>query len=204
VSTRTAPTVANSPTRCPFCHDQVDVEARWVACRACLARHHPECWGEAGACAGCGVATCLAEDEPWERDENLTRTALLERLESPRPVSPGPDALDYALALASAGLAPALLAETRLIAHAREGLAGQALTGAESKPGDLKVQAPGHLHRTLAGALVRRRRTGIAFALCAALATLGAAFTASAYDGDPLGAGLLLVGILGWVVILFA
>lgn len=39
--------------RCPFCHDEVEVE-RAVVCQACLARHHDGCWDEGGRCSSCG------------------------------------------------------------------------------------------------------------------------------------------------------
>ncbi|MCO5166541.1 MAG: hypothetical protein M9894_09270 [Planctomycetes bacterium] len=46
---------ATSPVRCPFCHDEVAVEAAgWVACTGCLARHHAACWREGGRCGACG------------------------------------------------------------------------------------------------------------------------------------------------------
>ena len=42
------------PFRCPFCHDDVDATREvWIACGACLARHHSECWFEANACSSC-------------------------------------------------------------------------------------------------------------------------------------------------------
>lgn len=41
--------------RCPFCHEQVEVDGdHWVSCRSCQARHHGPCWAEAGRCAACG------------------------------------------------------------------------------------------------------------------------------------------------------
>jgi hypothetical protein len=47
---------AREPTlfRCPFCHDDVNPASEiWIACGACLARHHSECWSEANACSSC-------------------------------------------------------------------------------------------------------------------------------------------------------
>src|SRR5947209_6042592 len=45
---------AASPVRCPYCHEDVRPDSRdWVACRACLARHHQGCWNESNACASC-------------------------------------------------------------------------------------------------------------------------------------------------------
>lgn len=41
--------------RCPFCHEDVAVEDdHWVSCRSCQARHHADCWAEAGRCGACG------------------------------------------------------------------------------------------------------------------------------------------------------
>jgi len=46
--------VGASPVRCPFCHDGIDVAGEaWVACAGCVARHHAECWDEAGRCGVC-------------------------------------------------------------------------------------------------------------------------------------------------------
>jgi hypothetical protein len=50
----------NAPTRCPYCHDAVDRAAdAWVACEACLARHHAACWSETGACGACHETACV-------------------------------------------------------------------------------------------------------------------------------------------------
>lgn len=47
--------LSGGPGRCPYCHDEVErTKERWVACEACLARHHAACWSENGCCAGCG------------------------------------------------------------------------------------------------------------------------------------------------------
>ena len=53
--------VAVAAARCPYCHDEVALEApTWVACAGCLARHHGGCWSEAGRCASCGATESLA------------------------------------------------------------------------------------------------------------------------------------------------
>ena len=53
--------VPSSLVRCPYCHTGVDLEREtWVACAACLARHHAACWGEGGACGTCGERRPLA------------------------------------------------------------------------------------------------------------------------------------------------
>lgn len=58
--TRSRKGVVSGLGRCPFCHDDVHVEAgAWVACQQCLARHHTGCWAEGGRCAACGAARAL-------------------------------------------------------------------------------------------------------------------------------------------------
>ncbi len=53
--------IGGGAARCPYCHDEVALEApTWVACAGCLARHHGGCWREAGRCASCGGAESLA------------------------------------------------------------------------------------------------------------------------------------------------
>lgn len=52
-------------SRCPFCHDAVKPDgSAWVACAACLARHHAACWDEAGRCGACGHAARLTAEAP--------------------------------------------------------------------------------------------------------------------------------------------
>jgi F-box protein 11 len=52
--------VGRSPTRCPYCHDDVKpAESGWVVCRDCLARHHKECWEDSARCSSCGQTTYL-------------------------------------------------------------------------------------------------------------------------------------------------
>jgi len=51
--------VDGSPTRCPYCKDQLaDVKAI-VACAACGARHHAACHAENRRCATCGATDVL-------------------------------------------------------------------------------------------------------------------------------------------------
>ncbi len=48
--------VAQSAVRCPWCHADIAVSADdWVACRACMARHHAGCWDGYARCASCGA-----------------------------------------------------------------------------------------------------------------------------------------------------
>lgn len=51
-------------TRCPYCHDAFDDYGR--VCAVCLARHHDDCWVEAGRCASCSgeLALALRREDP--------------------------------------------------------------------------------------------------------------------------------------------
>lgn len=55
--------VAASQTRCPFCHDQVQIEERHQVCATCLARHHNDCWTDHGSCSTCGYRSSLIPSE---------------------------------------------------------------------------------------------------------------------------------------------
>lgn len=50
-----------SPTRCPFCRDELDAKATddLVACAACGARHHAGCHRAHGRCATCDATDVL-------------------------------------------------------------------------------------------------------------------------------------------------
>ncbi len=66
--------------RCPFCHDDLNVEEEvWIACSGCLARHHEACWTEGGACGSCGGAERLA---PAHEGAVRLRAAASPRAES--------------------------------------------------------------------------------------------------------------------------
>lgn len=65
----------SSPTRCPYCHEGVAVEAEaWVACERCLARHHRACWDEGQRCAACSATVPLARDRPVDPVQALERS----------------------------------------------------------------------------------------------------------------------------------
>lgn len=82
--------------RCPFCHDSIDVRAlRWVACAACLARHHDVCWAEAPRCASCGGQALV--HAPGRDEARLLATR--------RPAWRGPGLLALTLLGLVAGLA---------------------------------------------------------------------------------------------------
>jgi hypothetical protein len=56
--------VARSPTRCPYCHDDCAPEGA-VVCEGCLSRHHAGCWREGGDhCASCQGTRALRGSEP--------------------------------------------------------------------------------------------------------------------------------------------
>lgn len=78
--------VEQSPTRCPYCHDSIELDGgAWIACGDCLARHHTECQVEHGACASCGSVKKLvseavgasAEEMPKSSPGRLAGTILL-------------------------------------------------------------------------------------------------------------------------------
>jgi hypothetical protein len=54
--------------RCPYCHDSLSAEAA-VACTACLAPHHEDCWDETGRCANCGAGERYAHVERTVADK---------------------------------------------------------------------------------------------------------------------------------------
>lgn len=65
--------------RCPFCRDEIQVEAiGWTCCTLCLSRHHSDCWREHGCCASCGG------------DRNLTFVTVREDLRRRRRPAPAP------------------------------------------------------------------------------------------------------------------
>ena len=61
VTERTQVRFEHSPSRCPYCHDDCASDAEVVACRACVAKHHAECWEEMSRCGACGEARALRE-----------------------------------------------------------------------------------------------------------------------------------------------
>ncbi|MBI3726524.1 hypothetical protein HY251_21580 [bacterium] len=78
-----------SPTRCPYCHESIDVEGEaWVACASCLARHHKECWFGHGRCATCQAARALKRME-----------SVQERAPSLLSAAPGAPRIDRAVRL---------------------------------------------------------------------------------------------------------
>jgi hypothetical protein len=57
--------VERSPTRCPYCHENVDAQGEsWIVCASCLARHHAACWRDHGRCAACDARAALETPAP--------------------------------------------------------------------------------------------------------------------------------------------
>ena len=52
----------NSPSRCPYCHDSLTDPLDLIACAACGARHHKECYNEHSSCASCGAQDRLVPE----------------------------------------------------------------------------------------------------------------------------------------------
>lgn len=66
--------VHRSPTRCPFCHDAIALDADpWVVCESCLSRHHSDCWQIHKQCASCHETGYL-QPEGFEGRIALGRT----------------------------------------------------------------------------------------------------------------------------------
>lgn len=51
--------VERSPSRCPYCRDELDKTKELVACAACGVRHHAACHTAHGACVSCGATELL-------------------------------------------------------------------------------------------------------------------------------------------------
>lgn len=54
-----------SRERCPYCHEDVAPDQPKVACDACMAWHHSECWAEYGACAACAASQVAGRPCTW-------------------------------------------------------------------------------------------------------------------------------------------
>lgn len=52
--------------RCPFCHVGVSPNQPKIACDACMAWHHAECWKEYGACAACAASEVAGAPCNWK------------------------------------------------------------------------------------------------------------------------------------------
>lgn len=61
--------------RCPYCHDEVSRESA-VVCQSCLARHHVDCWDEAGRCSSCGALERLEPKGRPRLTKELARQTL--------------------------------------------------------------------------------------------------------------------------------
>jgi hypothetical protein len=66
-----------SPTRCPFCRDDLLPGKELVACAACGARHHATCHRDHGRCASCGSAEALVpRARPRRREQPLAGSKI--------------------------------------------------------------------------------------------------------------------------------
>lgn len=51
--------------RCPFCHEDIAPASEQLACNACRAWHHQDCWREGAGCSACRAgATGLEQPDP--------------------------------------------------------------------------------------------------------------------------------------------
>jgi hypothetical protein len=82
--TRADVRVQGSPSRCPWCRDDLTELREVVACAGCGARHHDECHREHGRCASCGGTARLVFEgappapvtrPPAPADQKLTHAA---------------------------------------------------------------------------------------------------------------------------------
>ena len=78
--------IDRSPTRCPYCHENVRLaEDAWVVCAECLARHHKECWQDALRCSACGQTGCLEPASMTQFRAPARPAAITERLSRSLP-----------------------------------------------------------------------------------------------------------------------
>ncbi|MBI3724284.1 hypothetical protein HY251_10085 [bacterium] len=75
-------------TRCPYCHESIALEREpWLACEACLARHHDACWKEGSRCSACGSSRSLSR--PGEESRDAWRLRMEKRLSLPHAILGG-------------------------------------------------------------------------------------------------------------------
>jgi hypothetical protein len=180
---------AQSPLRCPYCHEGLSplVDA-WVACKACLGRHHSGCWEEGGRCSACGGSEHLLGERPAEAADPVRAEAGRERVFRILDLDEqgdDSDLLGFVWSLATLGLVPILEAEGRLNDHVREHRGAQDTL---RLPGGSHLEARVRRYRTEAfdrierGARRRSALTAMALAMCLAAV---------------LSAGILAVGGVG-------
>jgi hypothetical protein len=109
--------------RCPYCHETVAVEADWLACRQCLARHHTACWHESARCAACqgeqalipGSSRTLEGPDPVLETRRETSRATLDWARRDERVA------NFLLGLATLGVHSFIDAASAFARHASEG-----------------------------------------------------------------------------------
>lgn len=136
-STQDRVRLERSPTRCPYCHEDVLAEAaEWVACAGCLGRHHAGCWADGGKCAACGHAeplrpqvtatvttttsTTTAAPAAVGTPVAPTNNDLLGVLDAHERAEAGPGPADWVLSPLTLFLHAPLAAEARLKRHVAE------------------------------------------------------------------------------------
>ncbi len=97
--------IDQAPSRCPFCHGAFESVRDLVACAACGARHHAECYAQNKKCASCGSSDVLVPPlraavapGPEPTGATTTRDAPRSVLDAPA-LTPGELLLVFALAL---------------------------------------------------------------------------------------------------------
>jgi hypothetical protein len=119
----------NSPTRCPYCHENIQLEQdSWLACEACLGRHHESCWAETSCCSSCQGTSALkgtdihkaGQEFPVEAQappaSSQSRSQLYQMLDA-NEHSMFSGTMGYVLSPLTLCLYPALNAEARFRKH---------------------------------------------------------------------------------------
>jgi len=177
-----------SPLRCPYCHEGLSLAADdWVACKACLGRHHSTCWREGGCCSACGGNEHLLGDRPSEAADPARAEVGRERVFRILDLDEqgeDSDLLGHLWSVATLGLVPILEAEGRLYDHVREHRGAQ---DALRLPGGSHLEERVRRYRTEAFDQIERgarRRSAwasltlagcVAALLCAGILAVGAA-----------------------------
>lgn len=191
-----------SPLRCPFCHESVDVEAGdVVVCEGCLARHHGACWAESGACSACQATNGLqAVGEAVEAAELTEARPDLVRLIDAHERGPSRGDLDYLLSPLTLGLFPLIRAELRLRDHLKR-TPPQLADGLppEARERAARYRTEGFEAVAVASA-ARLGGVSTIFATCLAAGVFGVALLTSGYTLDEdFGTAFVVGAILVWI-----
>lgn len=202
-----------SPLRCPFCHEDVEVETQeWVACQACLGRHHASCWSEAGACASCQETAVLKSEEveiPAPPPGETVGTAVhprvdgspeeLHRLIETHEHGTGSSVLDYALAYPTLGLYPLFRGEHRLFKNAERNQEELRAAGVDAADPRLERHLRDATEGTRKGVVVRACLLGTMFLIDLMPIVLGFInLTSRDYLIRRVGDNQLAAGMVAW------